>query len=110
VKELLDAGAWIGLTGIITDKREGRFNEAIINQVPWERLMIETDSPFLLPSNACAIRDIDPKWQNEPCLLPFVAEKIAQVDIDKTPVAVVAAHTTKNAIKFFGLEDLEVQA
>jgi TatD DNase family protein len=110
LKELLDMGAWIGLTGIITDKREGRFNEAIINQVPWERLMIETDSPFLLPSNACAIRDIDRAWVNEPCLLPFVAEKIAQVDTDWTPAAVVAAYTTKNAIKFFGLEDPEVQA
>jgi TatD DNase family protein len=110
LKELLDAGAWIGLTGIITDKREGRFNENIINQVPRTRLMIETDSPFLLPSNACAIRDIDPEWQNEPCLLPFVAEKIAQVDTDNTPAAEVATHTTKNAIKFFGLEDPEVQA
>jgi len=104
LKELLDAGAWIGLTGIITDKREGRFNEAIINQIPWDRLMIETDAPFLLPSNACAIRDIDPKWQNEPCLLPFVAEKIAVVDGYITAVE-VASITTKNSITFFGLED-----
>jgi len=106
LKELLNAGAWIGLTGIITDRREGRFNTDIICEIPWDRLMIETDAPFLLPSNACAIKDIDPKWQNEPCLLPFVAEKIAQVSGD-VRAAEVAAITTKNALKFFGLEDIQ---
>ena len=109
LNELLEAGAWIGLTGIITDKREGRFNEAIINQIPWDRLMIETDAPFLLPSNACAIRDIDRRWENEPCLLPFVAKRIAEVSGDITD-AEVAAITTNNAVKFFGLEDHKFQA
>lgn len=109
LKELVDAGAWIGLTGIITDRREGRFNTDIICEIPWDRLMIETDAPYLLPSNICAIRDIDPKWKNEPCLLPFVAEKIAEVSGDVT-AAEVAAITRKNAIKFFGLEEeTEVQ-
>ena len=100
LKELLQAGVYIGLTGMICDERPGRFNTSIIPEVPLERLMVETDSPYLFPRNV-------PRpwgnWQNEPCLASFVIRKIVQVRGDCEEEE-VARKTTEVALRFFGLD------
>ena len=99
LRELLDAGAYIGLTGMICDERPGRFNTDVLAAVPLERLMIETDSPYLFPRNVPRPWG---KWQNEPCLLPWVARKLAEVRGDCSEEE-VAVKTSKVAMDFFCL-------
>lgn len=76
LQRYLDLGFMIGITGwICDDVRGGKLQEAI-KTCPLDRLMIETDSPFLKPKN------ILPKTNsrtNEPKNLPYVARKIAEL-------------------------------
>ena len=100
LQELVDAGVYIGLTGMICDERPGRYNVEIIPHVPLERTMVETDSPYLFPRNVPRPWG---KWQNEPCLTSWVVRKIAEVrgDVGEDEVA---RKTTEVAMEFFGLE------
>ena len=64
----------IGITGWICDERRGRQVKDLVRDIPLDRLMIETDAPYLLP------RDIRPKpknRRNEPAHLKHIAEVIA---------------------------------
>jgi TatD DNase family protein len=100
LQELLQAGIFIGLTGMICDERPGRFNTSVIPEIPLDRLMVETDSPYLFPRNV-------PRpwgnWQNEPCLTSFVVKKIVQVRGDCNEEE-VAQKTSEVAARFFGLD------
>jgi TatD DNase family protein len=96
---LLEAGVFIGLTGMICDERPGRFNIDIISEIPLDRLMVETDSPYLFPRNVPRPWG---KWNNEPCLTSYVVKKIVEVRGDCSE-AEVAKKTTDVAKAFFGL-------
>jgi TatD DNase family protein len=94
----LDLGLYIGITGWVCDERRGETLKNIVGQIPLERLMLETDAPYLLP------RTLDPKpktRRNEPMylreVLRVVAEAMGQSE------SVVAAATTANAERFFAL-------
>lgn len=72
----LDAGMYIGITGWICDERRGQELRDIVKHIPLNRLMIETDAPYLTP------RTIKPRpksSRNEPSYLPFVVQAIAEV-------------------------------
>jgi TatD DNase family protein len=99
LKELWDAGMYIGLTGMICDEREGRFNTDILQHIPLDKLMVETDSPYLFPRNVPRPWG---KWENEPCLTSFVVRKIVEVCPQYTEEE-VARKTTAVAKEFFGL-------
>lgn len=95
----IDQDLYIGITGWICDERRGRHLWDIIASIPSDRLLIETDAPYLLP------RNLDPKpagRRNEPKYLPAVAGKIAQL-LD-VPADTIARQTTANAQRFFGLK------
>ncbi|BBB26428.1 TatD family hydrolase [Amphritea japonica] len=81
----LDLDLYIGITGWICDERRGVELLALLKDIPSERLLIETDAPYLLP------RDIKPKpksRRNLPRYLPHILEKIAQArNIDPTELA-----------------------
>src|SRR3990170_1185251 len=65
----LDLGLHIGITGWICDERRGRHLLALVREIPADRLLLETDSPYLTP------RDMRPQpkaRRNEPSLLPPV--------------------------------------
>jgi TatD DNase family protein len=71
----LELGLAIGITGWICDERRGTHLGALMPQVPAQRLLIETDGPYLLP------RDLKPKpasRRNEPAYLPQVAAAVAR--------------------------------
>jgi TatD DNase family protein len=96
----LDLDLYIGITGWICDERRGQALREAVASVPLERLLLETDAPYLLP------RDLRPKPQtrrNEPKYLPHVAGRVAEltgVSIDE-----LTAATTANAERLFGLRN-----
>ncbi|MCP4488207.1 MAG: hydrolase TatD [Gammaproteobacteria bacterium] len=75
LKDYLDLDCHIGITGWICDERRGIELQQTVKYIPGNRLMIETDAPYLLP------RDLKPKPSsriNEPCHLPHIASRVAQ--------------------------------
>jgi TatD DNase family protein len=94
----LDLGLSIGITGWVCDERRGGDVRAAVPHVPVDRLMLETDAPYLLP------RDLPQKpasRRNEPAFLPHIARAVAALR-DENP-ADLAATSTQNARVFFGL-------
>ena len=99
LREYLAMGLYIGVTGWICDERRGTHLKDIVSIVPDDRLMIETDAPYLLP------RTIEPKprtRRNEPMYLPEVLRVVA--DARGQSEAHVAKVTSANAVTFFGLD------
>ncbi len=98
LREYLAMGLYIGITGWICDERRGAHLKEIVDVIPDDRLMIETDSPYLLP------RTIKPKpksRRNEPGYLAEVLRVVAECRGQTE--AHVAAITTSNAERFFAL-------
>ena len=98
--DLIDRGYYIGITGWICDERRGQHLRDLVKLIPADRLMIETDAPYLLP------RTLKPKpshRRNEPAFLPHICEEIAR-DRGEDP-AVTAANSTATAKRFFRLPD-----
>ncbi len=94
----LEMDCYIGITGWICDDRRGAHLLELIPQIPDDRLMLETDSPYLLP------RDLKPKprsRRNEPANLPHVLDAVARARCQALDH--VAACTTQNAEIFFRL-------
>jgi TatD DNase family protein len=94
----LALGLSVGITGWVCDERRGLPLREAVPRIPAERFMLETDAPYLLP------RDLNPKpksRRNEPCFLPHIAAVVAALRGES--VAAVAAATTRNAERFFGL-------
>jgi TatD DNase family protein len=97
----LDLDLHIGITGWICDERRGKHLHDFIGDIPLQRLMLETDAPYLMPR-------VKPKpklkssSRNEPCTLPFVLAEVAKHSAYSTEH--IAAVTTKNAIDFFALD------
>lgn len=97
LEDCLAAGLSIGITGWICDERRGQGLRDTVALIPDERLMLETDSPYLLP------RTIAPRpaeRRNEPMYLPWILESVARQR--RQPTANVAAATSANARRFFG--------
>ena len=97
--EYLALGLFIGITGWVCDERRGRPLREAVPRIPGDRLMLETDAPYLLP------RDLVPhpkSRRNEPCYLPHIARAVA--DLRGESAEAVAASTTRNASLFFGLD------
>jgi TatD DNase family protein len=92
-ERILAAGYWISFTGPVTYKKNDALRE-VVRQMPIDRLMVETDAPYLSP---------EPKRSqktNEPALVMYTAAKVAEVrgivldELDRV--------TTENAVRFFG--------
>lgn len=99
VEQYLGLGShvYIGITGFICDERRNADLLEALPSIPLDRMMVETDAPFMTPSQ---VRD----RRNTPKNLGFVVQKIA--DTLKITFEDVATVTTKNAISFFNLTDL----
>jgi len=98
--DYLDRDWHIGITGWLCDERRGAHLRELVRSIPANRLMVETDSPYLLP------RTLRPKpshRRNEPAFLPHIVEELAR-DRGESPEA-TAAITTATARAFFRLPD-----
>ena len=95
-EDYLDLGCYIGVTGWICDERRNDELLKAIKVIPPERLMIETDGPFLLP------RDLSPKPKknrNDPKYLPQILKRIAkEMNMDYDELGDIV---TSNTRKFF---------
>lgn len=90
-RRAIDLGFLLGIGGVITFKNSGL--QQVVEAIPLEYLLLETDAPFLAPVPYRGQR-------NEPAYIPLIAEKIAE--LKKTTVEEVAAVTTASALKLFG--------
>lgn len=99
LRQTLDLGLYIGITGWICDERRGLELREILQYIPVDRLLLETDSPFLLP------RDLKPKpkkRRNEPMHLPHIANTVAE--ILSTDVNALARQVLHNTQTLFGID------
>lgn len=94
----LELGLHIGITGWINDERRGQHLREVVKGIPADRLMVETDAPYLLPRD---IRPTPKSRRNEPHYLPYVVRAIAQARGESAES--VAAASTATARKFFSL-------
>lgn len=94
---LLEAGLaadwYVSFSGIVTFAKE---LEQAVRHVPAERLLIETDSPYLAPVPRRGKR-------NEPSFLPHTCHRVAE--LRDSPSEEIAALTRRNALRFYGLPD-----
>lgn len=95
--DYLDLDCHIGITGWVCDERRGRELAALVPNIPDNRLLLETDAPYLIPRNLPTAPPL--KRRNEPALLPWIGQCVALLR-DQT-IDVVAANTTANACELF---------
>lgn len=95
----LDLNMHIGITGWICDKKRGEALQQLASNIPLERLMVETDAPYLLPKN---MPEPPQGKRNEPGFLPWVIKGVAQYREESCET--LAKATSANATKFFRLE------
>lgn len=99
LRRYLDAGFMIGITGWVCDERRGAALQALAKDIPDDRLMIETDAPYLTPRNM-------PRpfaRRNVPANLVWVLKKLAE--LRRQDEAMLAEITADNARRFFSLDN-----
>lgn len=99
LEHYLERDFHIGITGWICDERRGHHLRDIVSLIPADRLLIETDAPYLLP------RDLPNKVsnrRNEPMYLAHICAAVAAARGESTEQ--VAATTTATARSFFAID------
>jgi TatD DNase family protein len=92
----VEMGLHVGITGWICDERRGESLREAVREIPLDRLLIETDAPYLIP------RDLRPKpksHRNEPMHLPAVLRRLAACRNED--VELLAETTSANARRLF---------
>ncbi len=95
----LDLDLFVGITGWICDERRGAHLLELVPHIPADRLLIETDAPYLLP------RSLSPRpasRRNEPCYLPEVVRVLAEARQES--MESVISCTTENACRLFRIQ------
>ncbi|MEE2939805.1 MAG: TatD family hydrolase [Planctomycetota bacterium] len=98
-EDYLDLGCHLGVTGWVCDERRGDALRAAVPLIPGDRLMLETDAPYLLP------RTIEPRpatRRNEPMHMAWIGRAVAELRGE--PVEEVARRAWTTTSAFFGLE------
>ncbi|MCH8500876.1 MAG: TatD family hydrolase [Aliidiomarina sp.] len=92
-----ERGLYIGVTGWVCDERRGQALQAAVPDIAADRLLLETDAPYLMPRT---IRPRPKSRNNTPANLPWVAERVAQ--LRACSLTELAAQTNANAERLFG--------
>lgn len=92
-KVCLDMGFYISVPGTVTFSKAERLSE-VVRQVPLDRLLLETDAPYLAPQPYRGKR-------NEPSYVLLTAQKVA--DLKEISLAEIGAATSRNARTVFGI-------
>ena len=103
--DYLDRDFHIGITGWICDERRGVHLRELVKNIPAQRLLLETDAPYLLPRN---VRPLPSHRRNEPMYLAHICAEVAR---DRgEDVALTAANATAAATHFFALDESSTPA
>lgn len=98
--DYLDLDCHIGITGWVCDERRGQPLAELVPEIPAERLLIETDAPYLLPRDLPKAPPV--RQRNEPAFLPWIGRRLAALrGEDETALA---ARTLANARRFLNRE------
>jgi TatD DNase family protein len=97
--DYLDLDMYIGITGWICDERRGRGLQELVSSIPPDRLLIETDSPYLLPRS---LRPLPKSRRNEPKFLLEVLHALVQCT--GRPAELLARQCSENACRLFGIK------
>ena len=95
----LDLDLYIGITGWVCDERRGLELQKIIKNIPLNRLMVETDAPYLLPRN---MTPLPKNRRNEPAFLEYIVRCISEHREESEEV--ISKMTTATALEFFELD------
>jgi len=99
----LSIDCYIGVTGWVCDERRGGHLVSLLKHIPSDRLLLETDAPYLMPRSLPRDGSHSAKGKsgrNEPCFLPHIAATVAEI-LGKSPDQ-IASETSANAQRFFG--------
>lgn len=88
--KLIELGFYLGLGGVTTFKKSGMEN--VVPHIPLDRIVLETDSPYLAPTPHRGKR-------NEPAYIPLMGQRVAE--LKTCTLAEVQKATTQNALKLF---------
>lgn len=99
LNDLVMMDMYIGITGWVCDERRGQSLQQAVKNIPLDRIMLETDAPYLLPRDL-AVKPAE-KNRNEPCYIPHIANAVANyMGVEKSKL-VSAAYA--NSCEFFHL-------
>jgi TatD DNase family protein len=105
LEDYLALGLHVGITGWICDERRGAHLKELVARIPSDRLMLETDAPYLLP------RDLTPKphgRRNEPRWLPHIAAAVAAARREElTTFARSSTAAARALFRLPGADDLD---
>ncbi len=93
--DCLDQDWHIGITGWLCDERRGQHLRALVGNIPADRLMVETDAPYLLPRT---LKPVPRDRRNEPAFLPHIVEELAR---DRGESATAVAQATESTSRAF---------
>ena len=97
MKTYIDMGLYIGITGWICDERRNHDLLKAVKELPLDRLLIETDSPYLSPRTLKRVR------RNEPKNLPHIAKKLAlEMGVE---LSMLRHHSVENAKNLFDISN-----
>lgn len=95
VRDCLELDMYIGITGWICDERRGQDLRNAVKQVPLDRIMLETDAPYLLPRDLGEIPPVSRR--NEPCFLPHICTETARyMGVTTEELALASANNARN--------------
>ena len=98
LQKYMELGCYIGITGWICDERRGKHLIDLVKLIPQDKLMIETDAPFLTPRN---LEERPKDGRNEPKYLLHILDELAyHLDEDMEDLADI---TYKNTKRFFNI-------
>lgn len=100
--DYLDLDMYIGITGWACDERRGSHLLALLHDIPAERLLLETDAPYLLPRS---LRPRPKSRRNEPAYLTEVLRVLALTT--GRSATEISHQTTENARRLFKLSEQE---
>jgi TatD DNase family protein len=90
-QQFLDLGFYISFSGILTYPKADNLRMAA-KQIPLDKILIETDSPYLTPQQMRG-------KPNQPAYVKYIAERLAE--IKEQPISVIAEQTTANFLRLF---------
>lgn len=95
----LDLDLYIGITGWLCDERRGDSLRNLVKDIPSNRLLLETDAPYLLPRT---LKPKPKKGRNEPCFIPHIAETVSK--LTQRPLEEIKQQCFDNSCRLFALK------